>query len=68
MPTISIDIPAKQATRVTHALCQGKAETAVNAKETIIDYIKQIVRTVERQEAEKAALVAIPAPTDVTPT
>lgn len=57
MPTLTITFSAEQATRVIHALCvvTGVEETPANAKQAVIDHIKQTVRNVERNEARVAA-------------
>lgn len=65
--TLTINISTADQTRAIHALCVnvGKTETALNAKQAVIDFIKQTVRSVERQENISTAL-ATPI-TDVQP-
>lgn len=70
MATITITISTADATRVTHALCvsAGLPETAANAKQAVINYIKKTVSNVELIEAQQTALKTVVPATDVTPT
>ncbi len=70
MATISITISTDEATRVTHALClaAGLPETAANAKQSVINYIKTTVREVEQGEARQLLIQQSAAVTDVNPT
>ena len=68
MATISLTIPDAQLARVRAALCAqaGLPETNANAKEALIQWVKQVVRGIEHD----AAVAAQPAivDTDVTVT
>lgn len=66
--TLTITISTADTTRVVHALCTQAqlTETQANAKQAILNYIKQAVKSVENTEAIKTAL-ATPT-TDVNPT
>jgi hypothetical protein len=62
MATIQLTIPDEAVSRVIHALCvnSGKIpEDAANAKQALVEIVKGIVGSVERREAEAAALGTI---------
>lgn len=62
MATIQLTIPDAVVQRVVHALCVNANKTpedAANAKQALIDIVKGIVSSVERREAEAAALGSI---------
>ena len=65
MAEITLTIPTAHESRVVHALCVSAGltdETAANAKAAIIRHIKATVHNVERSEAERVALAAVPDP------
>ena len=62
MATIQLTIPDEAAPRVVHALCVNGGKTpedAANAKQALVEIVKAIVASVERREAEAAALGSI---------
>lgn len=68
--TLTITISTGDSTRAIHALCKaaGLPETAANAKQAIINYIKATVKNVELSEAQVTAMNAIVPGADITPT
>jgi hypothetical protein len=57
---LSITIADADLPRVVHALCvtAGVTETVPNAKQVVIQRIKEMVQSVERNDAMNAAIVA----------
>lgn len=68
--TITITIPTADTNRVVHALCKvaNQAETAANAKQTVVSYIIGVVRNIEMAEAQTATAQTVNANADVVPT
>lgn len=65
---MTISLPSAQVPRIIHALCAagGRPESAPNAKQALLDWIKATVRNIEQSEAEAAAAAGISV-TPVTP-
>lgn len=60
MASITINVPDQHVNRVIHALCVAGVhdeENAANAKATVVAWIKNTVRDIERQEAAQAAAI-----------
>jgi hypothetical protein len=70
MPEFIITIPPGQGVRVMNALCDhaGTTPTQANALAALRGVVVEIVRNYERDQAVRAAIIAVADPTPVTPT
>lgn len=66
MAEVKLTIPTQDVPRVTSALCQsaGLSVSAANAKQALVNHIKQTVRNVERSEADAAVAAAVVEPVE----
>jgi hypothetical protein len=66
MATLTITIPDDQLLRVETALCtvNGVAVSAANAKQIVVNYIRQTVIGYETDQNTRAAVAALTPPAD----
>lgn len=67
--TISVTIQTSDLPRIVHALCKqfNLNETNANAKQALLTYIISIVRAIELQDAQQAAMANQAQVADVQP-